>query len=122
MSINISFSDGEFKIDTNYKGSPKRQKGKSLLETPVDYTIIDLETTGFDPHYDEIIEIGCIKYRSNKEVEKFQTLIQPSPSYEYDDDDNKTTIYYVDDFISKLTGITNEMLVSAPRFENISKP
>ncbi|MBB5337557.1 exonuclease domain-containing protein [Pectinatus brassicae] len=120
MSINISFSDGEFKIATNTKGSPKRQKGNSFLEFPKDYTIIDLETTGFDARYDEIIEIGCIKYRNNKEVAKFQTLIQPAPSYEYDDNDNKTAMYYVDDFISELTGITNEMLVSAPRFESIS--
>lgn len=32
MSINISFSDGEFKIATNTKGSPKRQKGNSFLD------------------------------------------------------------------------------------------
>lgn len=49
--------------------SNKREhKGKSLLALVDDFTIVDLETTGFDADFDAIIEIGAIKYRNNCEV------------------------------------------------------
>lgn len=93
----------------------ERNKGRSLLELPKDYTIVDLETTGLDPRYDNIIEIACIKYRDGKEIERFQSLVQP-PAQE--DDGEK---YYVDDFIKSLTGITNDMLKDAPNFDALTK-
>ena len=85
----------------------KRFKGSSLLIIPHDYTIIDVETTGYDPRYDEIIEIGCIKYRNFQETSRFQTLIQP-PKNRLGE--------YVDKFIESYTGITNQMLETAPTF------
>ena len=36
-------------------------KGKSLLELPKNYTIIDLETTGLDADFNEIIEMSALK-------------------------------------------------------------
>lgn len=76
------------------------QKGKSLLEFVDDYTVIDLETTGFSPSDDEIIEFAGIKVKSGVVVDTYQTLIKPSME--------------VDDYISSLTGITNDMLSDAP--------
>lgn len=87
-----------------------REKGNSRLILPKDYTIIDIETTGLDPAHDDVIEIACIKYRSNTEIDRFYSLIQP-PQH---------CGIYVDDFITSLTGITNEMLSNAPRFDAIS--
>lgn len=77
-----------------------RNKGNSLIAFPTDYTIIDLETTGLDPSFDEIIEISALKIRNNKIIEEYSTLIQPT--------------YEIDEFITNLTGITNEMLKNAP--------
>ena len=102
---------------------PKPEKGKSLLEIPTDYTIVDLETTGLEPSCNEIIEVACIKYRNNVEVARFESLVQPEPYRDYlnDDEDEPTgELRYVDDFIIKLTGITNEMLATAPKFETIA--
>ena len=91
------------------------KKGNSLLYFPADYTVIDIETTGFEPYCDEIIEVACIKYRDNKEIDRFESLIQPPA-----DIDDNGNIRYIDDFISEHTSITNDMLATAPKFEDIA--
>lgn len=90
-----------------------RKKGESLTVIPKDYTVIDIETTGYDARYDEIIEIGAIKVRDHKIVDKFESLVKPSSWY-CDEELN-----CLDDFIIELTGITNEMLELAPFLDNI---
>ncbi len=80
-------------------------KGKSSVLLPNTYCVLDTETTGLSPEWDEIIEIGAIKYSNNREIGRFQSLVQPSP---YDDGT------FIDEFIADLTGITNEMLENAP--------
>jgi len=72
-------------------------KGNSIIEFPDDYVIIDIETTGLSPKNNEIIEIGAVKVCNNQIASIFQSLIRP-----------KTPI---NDYISNLTGITNEMVV-----------
>lgn len=108
MELSLSFSNGKFNLETKKSSRPQRKKGKSLLLLPKDYTLIDLETTGLDPHWDDIIEVACIKYRSGQEYASYHSLIQPPT-----DEDG----HYVDPFITDLTGITNEMLTMAPKFE-----
>jgi len=80
-------------------------KGKSLIDIPDKYVVIDIETTGFDPIYDEIIEIGAIKIENGNEKEFFNTLIKPE--------------YKIDEFITELTGISNEMVKDAPKIEQV---
>lgn len=80
-------------------------KGKSLIEIPNKYIAFDIETTGLDPMYDEIIEIGAIKIEDGKEIETFSTLIKPE--------------YEIDEFITELTGITNEMVMDAPKINEV---
>lgn len=80
-------------------------KGRSLLQFIDDYTVIDLETTGLSPRYDEIIEIAAIRVRGGAVSETMQILIKPE--------------YEVDEFISELTGITNEMLTDAPNIKDV---
>lgn len=83
----------------------KRDKGESLLTFPTEYCMVDTETTGLNPQRDRIIEIGAIKYKEHVEVARFQTLIKPFEN---------ARGRYVSPFITNLTGITNEMLATAP--------
>lgn len=87
------------------KNDKRPFKGKSLTHFANDYTIIDLETTGLSPQHDDIIEIAAIKVIDNKIVKTYQQLVNPG--------------YEIDKYITELTGITNEMLSSAPKFENV---
>lgn len=114
MDISISLDkNGQLQMNETYNNkSSKRAKGHSLLTTPSNYTLIDLETTGLDPSFDSIIEIACIKFRNSSEIDRFQSLIQPDKRY----DDNA----FIDDFITSLTGITNDMLETAPKFDSVS--
>ncbi|MBQ8624302.1 MAG: exonuclease [Oscillospiraceae bacterium] len=80
-------------------------RGKSLLKFVDDYTVIDLETTGLSPQYDEIIEFAAIRVRGGIVSETMQFLIKPE--------------YEIDGFITELTGITNEMLADAPNIKEV---
>lgn len=64
------------------------------------YVAVDLETTGLDPDGDEIIEVAAVAFRKNEKVEQFSALVNPERA--------------VPDFITKLTGITQEMVDKEP--------
>lgn len=96
-AITISFG--------NNSSSVERKKGRSLIDFPDNFVVIDIETTGLDPSYDEIIEIAALKINSNEIVDKFETLIKPSEP--------------LDEFIIGLTGITNEMLENSPKIQDV---
>lgn len=125
MSLEISLiinSDGSISVERGKPGSrpkAKRDKGNSLTNTPSNFTVIDIETTGLDPNYDKIIEIGAIKVRDNEVVDTFESLIKPDGQYYYDDDNDTEVFEYVNDFITELTGITNEMLEKAPGIKSV---
>lgn len=113
--ISLTSSPKEPKESEKLKESKKyiRHKGISLLSLPDNYIVLDLETTGYNPHFDEIIEVACIRYSGSEKIDSFHSYVQPTP---YGDD----SIHYVDDFITKLTGITDDMLVTAPKFKDIA--
>ena len=131
MPIRFSFNleTGVYSIKDIPREKVKRQKGKSLLDFPTNYTVIDIETTGLDASYDSIIEIGAIKVINNSVESTFSSLVKP-PALEYDPeyddcdfliDDNEEKYYYVDSYITNLTHITNEMLDSAPEPKDVLK-
>lgn len=70
-----------------------------------DCTVIALETTGFSPPLSHVIEIAAIKIRDGKIFETYQSLIKPPKKIPY--------------VIECLTGIDNEMLKTAPTYEEI---
>ena len=74
-------------------------KGNSLLDFLDSYVVVDIETTGFSPKANEIIEIGAIKVINNKVVDEFNVLINIHSQ--------------VPDNIVRLTGITNELLLNS---------
>ena len=93
--------DGSVAIE--FGSAPKASrpnKGKSLLTALSDFVSLDIETTGLSPMYDEIIELGAVKYRDGKAVDTFSSLVKPENP--------------IDDFITQMTGITNNMLEDAP--------
>ena len=75
-----------------------RSKGKSIIDFPSSFVVIDLETTGFDPFYEEIIEMSAIRIAEGKTVSVFSELVKPR--------------YPVNSYITELTGITNVMLIN----------
>lgn len=83
----------------------REHKGKSLLQFPDNFIVVDLETTGLDPKYNAIIEISALKIRDNQVVDTFDTLVNPCCE--------------IGSFISELTGITDEMLADAPNIRDV---
>ena len=61
---------------------------------------LDLETTGLDPHSDEIIEVGAVKFQGREVVDTFHTLVKPYRLLPYR--------------IQVLTGIAQEEVDAAP--------
>lgn len=105
-----------------------RNKGKSIIGFPNEYVIIDIETTGLSPEYDSIIEMSAIKIKDGCMIDEFSSLSKPDSYFiPFDDlncenyliDEHGSHYYYVDNFISDLTGITNEMLANADPIENV---
>lgn len=81
------------------------KKGDSILEFPMDFTVIDIETTGLDPRFDDIIELSAIKVVDGKEASSFSELVNPG--------------YSISNFITNLTGITDEMLEKSETIEKV---
>ena len=71
------------------------------------YAIIDIETTGLSPKKEKITEIAIYVYDGEKVVDEFVSLINPERPVPY--------------YITRLTGITNEMLTNAPKFYEVAK-
>lgn len=73
------------------------EKGQSLNGA---YVVFVLETTGFSPVKDKIIEIGAVKVEQGKITDKFSTFVNPKVPIPFQ--------------ITQLTGITDEMVLEAP--------
>ena len=70
------------------------------------FVILDLETSGAAPSTGAAItEIGAVKVRSGEIIGEFQTFVNPQ--------------HGLSDFITSLTGITDEMLADAPKIKSV---
>ena len=75
-----------------------------------EYVVYDIETTGLNNtgvggRFDRIIELGAVKIRGGEIVEKFSTFVAPEGRLSAE--------------ITKLTGITDEMLEGAPPVSDV---
>ena len=71
------------------------------------YAVIDIETTGGLPRRDKIIEVGIILYDGEKEIDRFESLVDPGIT--------------IPPQITRLTGITNQMVEDAPKFFEVAR-
>lgn len=71
------------------------------------FAIIDIETTGLDPKKDKITEIAILIHDGLSVVDEYSTLINPERSIPH--------------YISGITGITNQMVLDAPKFYEVAK-
>lgn len=75
-------------------------KGDRDIPIDGDYVIFDVETTGFSPIKDRLTEIGAVKFSGGKAGEKFDTFVNPHMP--------------IPSKVVELTGITDEMVKTAP--------
>ncbi len=73
--------------------------GRNLIDTT--FVVLDLETTGGSPIDSAITEIGAVKVRGGEVIGEFQTLVNPG--------------FAIPPFITVLTGITDAMVIEAPK-------
>lgn len=78
------------------------QKGQTLDDT---YVVFDIETTGFSPVTNRIIEIGAVKVENGQITDRFSTFVNPKVPIPFE--------------IEKLTGINDSMVIDAETIENV---
>ncbi|MCS6827965.1 MAG: exonuclease domain-containing protein [Caldilinea sp.] len=69
------------------------------------YVALDLETTGLDADQDAIIEIGAVKFTTERVLERFATLVNPQRP--------------IPPRITQITGIRNEDVAHAPTLDRV---
>ena len=85
--------DDLHQIATNEKGQ----------DFKADFVVFDIETTGFSPTKNRIIEIGAVKVSEGKIVDRFSTFVDPLTPIPFE--------------IEKLTGITDDMVMGAEQID-----
>ena len=75
----------------------ENSKNQSLQDA---YVVFDIETTGFSPLVNKIIEIGAVKVEKGNITERFSTFVNPEVPIPF--------------HIENLTGIKDDMVITAP--------
>ena len=84
----------------------REYKGNSLIVFPDTFCVIDTETTGYCAAFDSVIEVAAVIISNGAIIDTFSSLVKP--------DDFSDGVPYLSSFVEELTGITDEMLSSAP--------
>jgi len=77
-------------------------EGQSLQD---DFVVFDIETTGFSPVNNRIIEIGAVKVSGGEIVDRYSTFVNPDVPIPFE--------------IEKLTGIRDDMVIDSPQIDEI---
>ena len=78
----------------------------NLLACRCMYAIVDIETTGSHAHNNGVTEIAIVLHNGEEVEGRFETLINPKVA--------------IPSYISYLTGITNDMVATAPAFNEVA--
>ncbi|WP_199033807.1 DEDD exonuclease domain-containing protein [Glycomyces salinus] len=90
-------------VSTGYSQPTLDSLGTPLSE--VTFCVVDLETTGLAADACGITEIGAVKVKGGKVLGEFSTLVNPGEP--------------IDPRVTRLTGITDEMVADAPGVEAV---
>nr|WP_298999085.1 exonuclease domain-containing protein [uncultured Allomuricauda sp.] len=71
------------------------------------YAILDIESTGGQYNEEGIMEIAIYRFDGHEIIDRFMSLVNPERE--------------IQPFVSKLTGINNKMLRTAPKFHEVAK-
>lgn len=69
------------------------------------WAVLDIETTGADASYDEVIDIGYLQFEGTQCIKRYQSLVR--------------TDQELSQFIQRLTGISPKMVKKAPRWQEV---
>ncbi|MBN2289242.1 MAG: 3'-5' exonuclease [Candidatus Glassbacteria bacterium] len=86
------------------------QAGAAAESVPLEeavFVVVDVETTGFRPPADRVIEVAAVRVAGGAAVEEFSTLVNPGRP--------------IPGPITGLTGITWDMVARAPEFSQVAE-
>ncbi len=102
-------SDPRFVLlgDGSWALAGEESAGASISLLAASYVVVDVETTGFAPPADRVIEIGMVRLEGGRITARYETLIDPRRP--------------VPGPVSTLTGISYSMLAGQPTFDEVCR-
>lgn len=76
-----------------------------MTQIPMNYVVFDIETTGLNPKYEKIIELGAARVQNGEVTDTFSTFVNPGKS--------------LPERIVELTGICDTDVINAPYIEEV---
>ena len=70
-----------------------------------EFVVFDIETTGLNSHTNKIIEIGAVKIKAGRIIDRYSQLINPGISIPH--------------HITEITSITNEQVANQPKIDEV---
>ncbi|MBZ0202683.1 MAG: GIY-YIG nuclease family protein [Ignavibacteria bacterium] len=70
------------------------------------FTVFDVETTGLSPDRNRMTEIGIVRIQGGEVLDEYESLMNPGQ--------------FIPPEITRLTGITNELVFDKPKFETLA--
>ena len=113
VALAVGFAMAARKVDPEARFKKKPKSVTKMKSKPVkakdlmvdNYTSIDLETTGFSPSDDRIVEIGAIRVRNGRPVKRYSQLINPQRP--------------LPEEITRLNGLTDADLRNQPTVDQV---
>src|SRR4030095_9287925 len=99
-------NDRRFKFGDNNTVELQEDNWDSRLLKELDFVVVDVDATGAKTPPNRLIELGAYRIRDGRIVDKFLSLVNPEIP--------------IPRFVASLTGISNEMVRSAPVFANVA--